>query len=212
MHCFKRYIKRSFMCQLPRIRVSWMFEKWTKTQCSAAPHSLAFSFMFKIQNCCTSLSSVEQRNWWQKLLRLLLVPSHAAPRECRDVPGKTNRFIAFHLAHWQCVLTSHHVLFSTTDISLWLCHAQLSAAQSNLVHFIFLGFCGSEFGTYCLNPDFSWGPWFFPVTLQCLFTASYTKYCRTAFLLSQWRSHLDSRLFYSRTLAQCTWTLKILFF
>lgn len=80
MRCFKRYIKASFTCKLPRIWVSWMFEKWTKMQCSAAPHLLAFSFKFKITNCCTSLFPVEQRNWWQKLLRQLIVSFHAASR------------------------------------------------------------------------------------------------------------------------------------
>lgn len=44
--------------------------------------------------------------------------------------------------------------------------------SQHLVHFISSGLCGSEFGTYSLNPDFWWGPWCSPMTLQCFFTDS----------------------------------------
>lgn len=70
-------------------------------------------------------------------------------------------------AHLWSRLVPHHWYFSVFVSCSAFCWSQ----QLGALHF-FLGFCGSEFGTYPLNPDFSWGPWRFPMTLQCLFTAS----------------------------------------
>lgn len=94
LHCFKHYVKVSFMWKLAKICMSWVFKKWTKIQCSAAPHPRAFCSRFKPTNCCASIFSVEQ-----VLLRLLIMSSHTCFQGCRYLPSKTSRFIAFHL--WQ---------------------------------------------------------------------------------------------------------------
>lgn len=86
LHCFKHYIKESFMWKLPKTCTLWMFERWTK--CSAAPHPLTICSRFKntnalpfslLNNCfsdcslclCISafrIAGVPQVNWVGSLL------------------------------------------------------------------------------------------------------------------------------------------------
>lgn len=162
------------MQKLPKICMSGMFEKRAKIQCSAARHPLLFCSRIKITNC-SSFFSVKQL-----LLRLLVVSSHICFQGCRYLPGKTNRFIAFHL--WQCTFTSYHVLLyiatfhsnSTYVIATFHSSFPLGFVVFDLI--VTLGTVTSFFSCWIWH---CWDSQYFLMSHQCAFTTSYSKWCVT---------------------------------